>query len=105
MKLDPRNVYTKDGVLRWYGTGRELKLYLLEKFKNCFWCNIPVKDHQQEEGIPNPDDMGTIDHMTGRLFREKYQVVEKVLACNKCNYKRSLVEMKEYKKLNRKIKS
>lgn len=94
MNQDRQNTFTENGVMEWYSGYRQMKLYLLDKFKICFWCKVKVKDYgnreeEQKIGIPDPDDMATIDHTKSRFLRIKGEVVEKVLACNKCNQERS----------------
>ena len=73
---------------------RELKLQYLAMGLKCFWCDKVVKDYGNTEairkaGLKIPEDMATIDHMVSRYFRKKGEKVQKVLACDPCNNRRS----------------
>jgi hypothetical protein len=61
-----------------------LRVALVEKYGVCYWCNVPVKEYHQD-GQSLPDDAATIDHLKPRQFRKRFEITEKVLACNKCN--------------------
>lgn len=72
---------------------RALKLALLEEFKVCFHCGIPVKDcGRTEDGCRPPADEATVDHLVSRFYRKKGDIVLKVLSCNKCNQERTKEE-------------
>ena len=72
---------------------RELRLYLIDRFKNCYFCGVECKDYILEEGEPQPDDMGTIEHLRSRQYRKRHEVSPKVLACHKCNHDRNVEEL------------
>lgn len=91
------------------GGYRKLKLELMAKDKHCHWCKIEVHDHVQIEGVRQPDDTATIDHLISRFFRKKGETVAKVLACQKCNLQRArdeekLNQVEHLKKLRQKNK-
>lgn len=74
---------------------RALKLALLEEYGYCYWCKRLVKDYgAREPGARDPDDMATVDHLVSRYYRKKGDIVDKVLACNKCNQARAREEDK-----------
>ena len=72
------------------------RFLLLNYFKNCFWCGIPVKEYK----IPNSinDDQATIDHVVSRFYRKKGDNVLKVLACYRCNQARAIYENRKLTK-------
>ncbi len=73
-------------------TYRKLRLALMERYKVCFWCKVPVKDYDHNlfvKGVKIPDDRATIDHIKQRPQRQKGENTGKVLACYKCNERRS----------------
>lgn len=74
-----------------YKTYRELRLLMLEKHNTCYWCHRPVFDYPYVEGVETKPDMATIDHLIQRPTRKKGQIVGKVIACYKCNIKRSRI--------------
>lgn len=76
---------------------RKQKLYLLEKYKYCYWCGILVKDYNYKSlSSKPPHDEATIDHMFSRRFRKKGERTKKVLACYKCNSER---DKREFRKI------
>lgn len=75
-------------------TYRVLRLALLERYKNCWWCNKPIKDYLLKEGEHHPHNMATIDHLYSRRTRAKGEIVPKVLACYECNWQRSRKQQK-----------
>ena len=80
-----------------YGSYKQLKLLLLKEIGVCFWCKITVKDYPYEDGVPDKPDMATVDHIQSRFERKKGEVVEKVLACYKCNQRRAKEDERKYK--------
>lgn len=54
---------------------RLLKLALIEKYKVCFWCNVPVYDHPMIKKQPSLPDTATIDHLKTRFERKKGEIV------------------------------
>lgn len=72
-------------------TYRQVKLLLIEKYSTCYWCDNQVVDYLIKDGQSFPDDLATIDHVKPRQIRRKYQKVQKVLACYKCNQKRNTI--------------
>lgn len=80
------NTRFKDGK---HPTRKELRVAMLEQFKFCYWCGIRCKDYVFQEGKPQPKDIGTVDHLVSRHFRKKGELCGKVLACFRCNDKRS----------------
>lgn len=91
-------------------TYRILRLVLIEKYGICYWCSILVKEYPNlvflklKQGGAIPDDFATIDHLVARPFRKLGEVVGKVLACHKCNTKRSRKQDREAAKFYAKIK-
>lgn len=85
-------------------TNRPLKLALLSEFKNCFWCGEKVFDYIHTAGETTPPNAATVDHLKSRFFRNKGEVVTKVLACEKCNQRRSHEENKKYTKIHQEKK-
>ena len=77
---------------------RKLKLELMEKYGVCYWCGVKVIDYVAQDGQRCPPNTATIDHLKSRFLRKKGEVVEKVLACNKCNGIRSKKEERIYGK-------
>lgn len=80
---------------------RKLKLELLEAFRECFWCGIPVRDFIVPEREQSPDDMATLDHSKSRWYRAHGEWVPKVLACYKCNTDRNSMEVREMRAIGR----
>jgi len=76
-----------------------LRKALVEAIGVCYWCDIPVKEYNQD-GQGLPDDAATIDHLYPRQDRRKYQITEKVLACNKCNQERNVERQRAKNKGN-----
>lgn len=71
------------------GSYRGLKLFLLEKYKICWWCGVFCIDFVPRDGENNPpENMATIDHLVSRSNRLKGQSVPKVLCCYSCNEER-----------------
>ena len=64
---------------------RQLRLYLIDKFLICYHCGVEVIDYIPAEREALPDNSATIDHLKPRQIRKRHQVVQKVLACNRCN--------------------
>lgn len=62
--------------------------YLVAKYKNCYYCGVPVKIYPQIDGKRTPDDRATIEHLTARPSRKRHDLSVKVLACHKCNNER-----------------
>jgi hypothetical protein len=69
---------------------RYLVAYLIEKYGVCYFCNKPVKTYPHKDGVGAQDDLATIDHLIPRPERKKRQIVQKVLACYKCNHDRNV---------------
>jgi hypothetical protein len=72
-----------------------LRLHLIEKYGVCYFCSRPVKDYPHVPHVGANDDLGTIDHLKPRPHqaipgRKRYEVVEKVLACYRCNHDRNV---------------
>lgn len=86
-------------VVEYKGTYRELKQYLMRNDPHCYYCGIEVVDYGKiPDGTTEPNDMATIDHTISRFYRNKNEIVPKVLACNYCNKKRAAEEQKLFKK-------
>lgn len=79
---------------------RNLKLALLDAFKICFWCGIPVRDFIIPNGEQAPPDIATLDHVISRFTRQKGEWVLKVLSCYKCNQDRNVLEHRAIRKLS-----
>ena len=73
-------------------TRGELREYLIKHYKNCFWCGIECTNKIPKEGEKHEKTLGTIDHVIALADRTKGVAVPKVLACYKCNEKRSIVQ-------------
>lgn len=82
----------------WPSSYRPLKLLLLELNGVCYWCKQTVYDHPRVEGIPDPDDTATIDHIESRFTRQKGSSSPKVLSCQRCNQKRAREAEKQFVK-------
>lgn len=79
-----------------------LKIYLMEKYGVCYWCDRKVFYYgPRQPGVTYPDDEATIDHIISRFHRKKGDVVPKVLACAKCNTRRSVEEQNLFNKNKR----
>lgn len=70
-------------------TRKELRVAMLAQFKYCYWCGVLCRDYVVQDGEEQPKDMGTVDHLVSRHFRKKGELCGKVLACFRCNDKRS----------------
>lgn len=73
---------------------RALKQFLVKEYRVCYFCGVSVTLYDYVEGRGLPDDAATIDHLKPRGFRKRYQIVEKVLACYKCNHDRNVKQQK-----------
>ncbi len=71
-----------------------LKLFLIEKYKVCYFCFQPVRDWPHIDGGVQPDDSATIEHIVPRPYRKRGEITEKVLACCRCNQDRNDLEQK-----------
>lgn len=72
-----------------------LREYLMADDSHCYWCGIEViyfVPQPQPYKRHLPHNFATIDHKISRFFRKKGEVVEKVLACQKCNHERQRKE-------------
>lgn len=55
----------------------------------CIYCGIKVKDYGFiPVGVSVPPDAASVDHVKTRYERKPGEIVDKVLACVKCNIKR-----------------
>lgn len=73
---------------------RALKLEMLATDPHCHWCKVEVIDYVPKEYESAPHNMATVDHLVNRRYRKKGEVVEKVLACHKCNSKKDTEDSK-----------
>lgn len=100
----PVKIYWINGVSQrrlrnFHNAHKVLKLYLVERFKVCYFCKIKVVVYELEKGQPVPDDMATIEHLIPRTHgqRKRHQIVAKVLACRKCNHDRNIEQLTKAK--------
>lgn len=72
-----------------YPKYRQIKLFLIKKYKVCYHCGKEVIDFVAKSGQQSPHNMATIDHLKQHPVRKKGEIVDKVLSCYGCNQDRS----------------
>lgn len=70
------------------------KIKLHKQNPRCYWCQTPTILYEPKQGEKTPDNMATIDHLFDRFHPERKtpnhkKLIKRVLACHRCNNKRS----------------
>ena len=76
-----------------------LKKYLVEQFRVCYFCKVPVFNYPQIDGQRKLPDTATIEHLTPRPYRKRGDLSVKVLCCDTCNSQRNRKNMRVRQKL------
>lgn len=74
--------------------GRATIIEFLKISKKCYWCGIRVKLYPHIDGVANPKDEATVDHMRSKVNRKKGEWEPRVIACAGCNIERSKLQKK-----------
>ncbi len=100
--------YKEQSILRqkyW----KEIRSAFMYKDSHCHWCGVEVIYFLIEDGAHAPDNYATIDHLYDKMGSRHYRIYpnyeDLVLACFRCNQKRSQERHKPMSREERRARS
>jgi hypothetical protein len=84
-----------------YLSRKEKRDILFDKNPHCYYCGIETKDYPHQNGVAQPEDKATLEHLYPRYKKKRHypkgiELEEKyVLSCKKCNEKRGEAHCKK----------